>query len=36
MTDNMKKVQDEYIDNDDIMLLSMSVTPEIDDIEVKT
>ena len=32
--DNMKKVQDEYIDNDDIMLLSMSVTPEIDDIEV--
>ena len=34
MTDNMKKVQDEYIDNDDIMLLSMSVTPEIDDIEV--
>jgi protein SCO1/2 len=34
MTDNMKKIQDEYIDNDDIMLLSMSVTPEIDDIEV--
>ena len=34
MTDNMKKIQDEYIDNDDIMLLSMSVTPKIDDIEV--
>ena len=34
MTDNMKKIQDEYINNDDIMLLSMSVTPEIDDIEV--
>jgi protein SCO1/2 len=34
MTDNMKKIQDEYINNDDIMLLSMSVTPDIDDIEV--
>lgn len=34
MTDNMKKIQDEYINNDDVMLLSMSVTPDIDDIEV--
>jgi protein SCO1/2 len=34
MTDNMKKIQNEYINNDDVMLLSMSVTPDIDDIEV--
>ena len=34
MTDNMKLVQDEYIDNNNIMLLSLSVTPDIDNIEV--
>lgn len=34
MTDNMKKIQNEYTNNDDVMLLSMSVTPDIDDIEV--
>jgi protein SCO1/2 len=34
MTNNMLKIQDEFINNDDIMLLSMSVTPEIDNIEV--
>lgn len=30
MTDNMAKIQEEFIDNDDIMFLSLSVTPEID------
>ena len=30
----MIKIQDEFINNDDIMLLSMSVTPEIDTVEV--
>ena len=34
MTNNMIKIQDEFINNDDIMLLSMSVTPEIDTVEV--
>ena len=34
MTNNMVKIQDEFINNDDIMLLSMSVTPEIDTVEV--
>ena len=34
MTDNMKLVQDEYIDDNNIMLLSLSVTPNIDNIEV--
>ena len=34
MTDNMKLVQDEYIDDNNIMLLSLSVTPYIDNVEV--
>ena len=34
MTNNMIKIQDEFINNDDIMLLSISVTPEIDTVEV--
>ena len=34
MTNNMIKIQDEFINNDDIMLLSVSVTPEIDTVEV--
>ena len=34
MTNNMLKIQDEFIKNNEIMLLSMSVTPEIDNIEV--
>ena len=34
MTNNMLKIQDEFIDNDDIKLLSMSVTPEIDNVEI--
>lgn len=34
MTDNMVKIQEEFIDNDDIMFLSLSVTPEIDSISV--
>ena len=34
MTNNMAKIQDEFINNEDIMLLSMSVTPEIDNVEV--
>ena len=34
MTNNMVKIQDEFIDNEDIMLLSMSVTPEIDSVEI--
>tara|TARA_B110000046_G_scaffold59212_1_gene66455 strand:- start:1348 stop:1983 length:636 start_codon:yes stop_codon:yes gene_type:complete len=34
MTNNMAKIQEEFIDNKDIMLLSMSVTPEIDSIEL--
>tara|TARA_B100001059_G_scaffold233539_1_gene273830 strand:- start:2931 stop:3572 length:642 start_codon:yes stop_codon:yes gene_type:complete len=34
MTDNMLKVQDEFINNDNIKLLSLSVTPEIDAVNV--
>lgn len=34
MTDNMVKVQEAFIDNDDIMFLSLSVTPEIDSIPI--
>ncbi|OUS01902.1 SCO family protein [Flavobacteriales bacterium 33_180_T64] len=34
MTANMVKIQDEFIDNDDIMLLSLSVTPDIDSVSV--
>ena len=34
MTNNMAKIQDEFINNDDIMLLSMSVTPEVDNVKV--
>lgn len=34
MTDNMVKIQNEFIDHDDVMLLSLSVTPEIDSISV--
>ena len=34
MTNNMLKIQDEFIDNDDIKLLSISVTPEIDNVEI--
>ena len=34
MTDNMLKIQDEFIDNDNIKLLSLSVTPEIDNVKV--
>ena len=34
MTNNMAKIQDEFINNNDIMLLSLSVTPEIDSVSV--
>ena len=34
MTNNMLMIQEEFIKNNDIMLLSMSVTPEIDNVEV--
>lgn len=34
MTDNMLQIQSEFFDNEDIMLLSLSVTPEIDSVEV--
>lgn len=34
MTDNMVKIQEAYIENDDIMFLSLSVTPEIDSIPI--
>jgi len=34
MTNNMLKIQEKFINNDDIMLLSMSVTPEIDNIKI--
>ena len=33
MTDNMEKIQKEIINDDDVMLLSHSVTPEIDTVE---
>lgn len=32
MTDNMVKIQNEFLNDDDIMLLSLSVTPNIDSI----
>lgn len=34
MTNNMIKIQNEFLNNSDIMLLSLSVTPEIDSISV--
>lgn len=34
MTNNMLKIQDEFIENNDVMLLSMSVTPEIDNVKI--
>ena len=34
MTNNMVKIQEAYIDNDDIMFLSLSVTPDIDSIPI--
>ncbi len=34
MTGNMAKIQKEFINDDDIMLLSLSVTPDIDSISV--
>ena len=34
MTDNMGKIQEAFLNNDDIMFLSLSVTPEIDSISV--
>ena len=34
MTNNMARIQDEFINNDDILLLSMSVTPEVDNVKV--
>ena len=34
MTNNMLLIQEEFIKNNDIMLLSMSVTPEIDNVQV--
>ena len=34
MTDNLVKIQEEFLHNDDIMLLSLSVTPKMDSIPV--
>jgi len=34
MTNNMVKIQEAYLDNDDIMFLSLSVTPDIDSIPI--
>ncbi|WP_298551022.1 SCO family protein [uncultured Algibacter sp.] len=34
MTNNMLKIQNEFINHDDVMLLSLSVTPDIDSISV--
>ena len=34
MTDNMLQIQKEFIKNDDILLLSISVTPKLDNVEV--
>ena len=34
MTDNMLLIQDEFINDDQIMLLSLSVTPDIDSVSV--
>ena len=33
MTNNMKKIQDKFLENDNLMLLSISVTPNIDNVE---
>ena len=32
MTNNMKKIQDKFLENDNLMLLSISVTPNIDNV----
>jgi len=34
MTNNMLKIQEEFIDNSQVKLLSLSVTPEIDNVKV--
>ncbi len=34
MTNNMVKIQEAFIDNDDLMFLSLSVTPDIDSIPI--
>ncbi len=34
MANNMKKLQDEFLNEDDVMLLSMSVTPALDSVSV--
>ncbi|WP_033961635.1 SCO family protein [Psychroserpens jangbogonensis] len=34
MTDNMVKIQEAFLNDDDIMFLSLSVTPEIDNVSV--
>lgn len=34
LTDNMAKIQKEFLNDDDIMLLSLSVTPDIDSIPI--
>ena len=34
MTDNMSKIQNIFLKDDDVMLLSLSVTPEIDSISI--
>jgi protein SCO1/2 len=34
MTNNMLMIQEEFIDNSQVMLLSLSVTPEIDNVEI--
>ena len=34
MTNNMAKIQEEFIDNTDVMFLSLSVTPDIDSVSV--
>jgi protein SCO1/2 len=34
MTDNMAKIQEDFLNDNDIMLLSLSVTPEIDSVSV--
>lgn len=34
MTDNMVRIQNKFLNNNDIMLLSLSVTPEIDSVSI--
>ncbi len=34
MTNNIAKLQEEFINNDDVMFLSLSVTPEMDSVQV--